>query len=278
MKTRAGSRFSTEAAQDISFDAMREHPDGRDENRQLPTRNVDGFISVVGAGPRFPQPEQRPDGFSRLKDQRKLKRNPDHPGDAREICASAGIDGHHAKPPLISAVGGMASKALYQYSLQDTDVQELFRWAPLRMEKDEAKSPGFQDVSTDNANRRPAGQREIEPATRPPRWGSHRSRLRTAFMTPTASGRGVHDLRRCGRNWGGLRVEPQYHPIPPRSRSFTSASFSAGTMHAPSLFRWDAVAKLTRTVGPTSISHVGQPSAVTILLQTGTGYSLGNRR
>ncbi len=32
-------------------------------------------------------------------------------------------------PPLIR-IGGMASKALYQYSLQDTDVKELFDWAP----------------------------------------------------------------------------------------------------------------------------------------------------
>jgi hypothetical protein len=36
----------------------------------------------------------------------------------------------------------MATKALYQYSLQDTDVNELFHWAPILTDKLEQK-PGF---------------------------------------------------------------------------------------------------------------------------------------
>ena len=50
-------------------------------------------------------------------------------------------------PPLIR-VGGRLTKALYQYSLQDTDTKELFHWAPILTDK-MAKLPGFQDVTSD---------------------------------------------------------------------------------------------------------------------------------
>ena len=45
-----------------------------------------------------------------------------------------GINVYMQSPPLIR-VGGMASKGLYQYSLQDTDVKELFDRAPILMDK-----------------------------------------------------------------------------------------------------------------------------------------------
>ena len=78
----------TEAAQDISFDAMREH--------QLAAMkivaadpNVDGFMSSIGAGgssdleqwPHVHAPE-RPIGAE-------IERGPDHPGTAPEIRANA---------------------------------------------------------------------------------------------------------------------------------------------------------------------------------------------
>ena len=50
-------------------------------------------------------------------------------------------------PPLIR-IGGMISKALYQFSLQDTDTKELYQWAPILMAK-MAELPGFQDVTSD---------------------------------------------------------------------------------------------------------------------------------
>ena len=43
-------------------------------------------------------------------------------------------------PPLIR-VGGISSKALYQFSLQDTDTKELFHWAPILMDEDGANCP-----------------------------------------------------------------------------------------------------------------------------------------
>ena len=60
-------------------------------------------------------------------------------------------------PPLIR-VGGMSTKALYQYSLQDTDVKELFHWAPILTDKIEAAAR-LSGRDERSANRRAAGQR-----------------------------------------------------------------------------------------------------------------------
>jgi HAE1 family hydrophobic/amphiphilic exporter-1 len=45
-------------------------------------------------------------------------------------------------------IGGRLSKALYQYTLQGSDLQELYGWAE-KLQVEMAKTPGFQDVSTD---------------------------------------------------------------------------------------------------------------------------------
>ena len=53
------------------------------------------------------------------------------------------------------------------------------------------------------------------------------------------------------------------------------ASSLAGTNGTPILVPLSAVAKLTRSLGPTSISHVGQLPSVTISFNLPPGVSLG---
>src|SRR5204863_511344 len=45
-------------------------------------------------------------------------------------------------------IGGSLTKALYQYTLQAPDLQELYRWAPILFDKMRTL-PGFTDVNTD---------------------------------------------------------------------------------------------------------------------------------
>ena len=136
---------TTEAAQDISFDAMREH--------QLAAMkivaadpNIDGFISVIGTGTGSASLNNGR-MFFRLKDKRKLNANQIIQELRVKFAQMPGMNVYLRNPPIIP-IGGMATKALYQYSLQDTDVQELFHWAPLLTDK-LAHEPGFQDVTTD---------------------------------------------------------------------------------------------------------------------------------
>src|SRR5439155_2025838 len=50
------------------------------------------------------------------------------------------------QPPI--NIGGRYGRALYQFTLQDTDTEELYRWAPILEEKMKA-IPALQDVNTD---------------------------------------------------------------------------------------------------------------------------------
>jgi len=75
--------------------------------------------------------------------------------------------------------------------------------------------------------------------------------------------------------WVVFEVEPQFQLDPDAlSRLYITSSMSA-TNGMPNLVPLSAVAKITRSIGPTSISHVGQLPAVTISFNLAPGASLG---
>ena len=82
--------------------------------------------------------------FMRLKpaSQRKLNANQIIQELRAKLAQIPGFSVYMQNPPLIR-VGGMLTKALYQYSLQDTDTKELFHWTPMLMGKIAEASPAF---------------------------------------------------------------------------------------------------------------------------------------
>ena len=257
---------TTEAAQDISFDAMREH--------QLAAMkivaadpNVDGSISVIGGGTL-----NNGRMFFRLKDKRKLNANQIIQELRVKFAQLPGLNVYLRNPPVIP-IGGMASKALYQYSLQDTDVQELFHWAPLLTDK-LAHEPGFQDVTTDLQIAAPQVNVEID-----------RDKAAALGVTPQQIENGLYDAygerqsstiyADVAEYWVIFEVQPQFQRNPAALGQLYIASSVTGTNGAPKLIPLSAVAKLTRTTGPTSISHVGQLPSVTISFNLPPGVSLG---
>ena len=48
-------------------------------------------------------------------------------------------------------IGGRASNALYQYTIQSDNVQDLAHWGPILL-SEMRKLPGFQDVNSDQQN------------------------------------------------------------------------------------------------------------------------------
>ncbi|HTA95730.1 MAG TPA: efflux RND transporter permease subunit, partial [Verrucomicrobiae bacterium] len=259
-------QVTTEAAQDISYDAMREH--------QLAAMkivaadpNVDGFVSVVG-GP----PLNNGRMFFRLKDKRKLNANQIIQELRVKFAQMPGMNVYMQNPPLIR-VGGMQSKALYQYSLQDTDTKELFDWAPKLTDK-LAHEPGFQDVTTDLQIAAPQVNVEID-----------RDKAAALGVTPEQIENGLYDAygerqsstiyADVAEYWVVFEVLPQFQLDPDALARLYISSSATGTNGTPKLIPLSAVAKLTRTVGPTSISHVGQLPSVTISFNLAPGVSLG---
>ncbi|MBW8865201.1 MAG: efflux RND transporter permease subunit [Verrucomicrobia bacterium] len=260
----------TEASQDISFDAMREH-------QMVAMKivaadpNVDGFISVIGSG-NGSASLNNGRMFFRLKDKRKLNANQIIQELRVKFAQIPGLNVYLQNPPIVP-VGGMASKALYQYSLQDTDVQELFHWAPLLADK-LAHEPGFQDVTTDLQIASPQVNVEID-----------RDKAAALGVTPQQIENGLYDAygerqastiyADVAEYWVVFEVEPQYQLDPTALGQLYIASSFAGTNGQPRLVPLNAVAKLTRSLGPTSISHVGQLPAVTVSFNLAPGNSLG---
>jgi HAE1 family hydrophobic/amphiphilic exporter-1 len=258
----------TEGAQDISFDAMREH--------QLAAMkivaadpNVDGFISFVGGGVL-----NSGHMFMRLKDlsERKLSATQIAQELRPKFAKLTGMNVYLQVPPLIR-VGGMQSKGLYQYSLQDTDVKELFHWAPILTDK-LAHEPGFQDVTTDLQIAAPQVNVEID-----------RDKAAALGVTPQQIENGLYDAygerqsstiyADVAEYWVVFEVLPQFQLDPAALAQLYITSSVTDTNGTPKLIPLSAVAKLTRTVGPTSISHVGQLPSVTITFNLAPGTSLG---
>jgi hydrophobic/amphiphilic exporter-1 (mainly G- bacteria), HAE1 family len=263
---------NTEASQDISFDAMREH-------QQVAAKivaadpNVDGFMSAIGAGgPSSTLNNGRM--FMRLKD--RSKRKLDANGVIQELrpklAQIPGIKVYLTLPPLIR-IGGNATKSLYQYSLQDTDVNELFHWAPILMQKISQQS-GFQDVASDLQIASPQVNVEID-----------RDKASALGVTAQQIENGLYDAfgerqsstiyTDIAEYWVVFEVQPQFQLDPGAlSRLYITSSFS-DTNGMAKLVPLSAVARLTRNIGPTSISHVGQLPSVTISFNLAPGVSLG---
>ncbi len=262
----------TEASQDISFDAMKQH---QMEAAKIVAAdpNVDGFMSAIGAGGSSPTLN---DGrmFMRLKprSERKLSADQVIQELRKKLAVVPGITVYLQNPPLIR-VGGYLTKALYQYSLQDTDTKELFHWAP-QLTANMAKLPGLQDVTSDlqiacpqvnvNINRDKASAmgvtaQQVENA------------LNDAFGEMQAS----TIYSDVAEYWVVFEVLPQYQLDPSALSRLYITSTMTSSNGTPYLVPLSAVATLTRSLGPASISHVGQLPSVTISFNLAPGMALG---
>ncbi|HSY18792.1 MAG TPA: efflux RND transporter permease subunit, partial [Candidatus Acidoferrales bacterium] len=260
----------TEASQDISFDAMRDHQMAA-MKIVAADPNIDGFISVIGSGNGSPSLNNGR-MFFRLKDKRKLNANQIIQELRVKFAQMPGMTVTLQNPPIVP-IGGMQSKALYQYSLQDTDVQELFKWAPLLADK-LSHEPGFQDVTTDLQIASPQVNVEID-----------RDKAAALGVTPQQVENGLYDAygerqsstiyADVAEYWVVFEVMPQYQRDPTALAQLYITSSMSNTNGMPRLVPLNAVAKLTRSLGPTSISHVGQLPSVTISFNLAPGNSLG---
>jgi len=259
-------RATTEAAQDISFDAMREHQIAAAKIVAADT-NVDSFMSAIGAGgPSSTLNNGRM--FIRLKprSQRKLDADQVIQELRPKLAVIPGLQVYFQNPPVIT-IGGMSSKALYQYSLQDTDIKELAEWAPKLMQKI-AQVPGVQDVTSDLLLKNQQVNVDID-----------RDKASSLHVTPDQIESALYDAygqrqistiyTDVNEYWVIMEVEPQFQ-LEPSALSGLYIRSSTGQ-----LVPIGAVAKLARSIGPMTISHVGQLPSVTISFNLAPGHSLG---
>ena len=263
---------TTEAAQDISFDAMREHQLAAMEIVAADP-NVEGSISSIGGA--FGGNANNGRLFLRLKDRadRELSASQIIQELRAKFSKVPGLNVYLQNPPLIR-VGGLQSKALYQYSLQDTDVNELFHWTPLLVAKIAGEKSIFQDVSSDLQIASPQINVEID-RDKSAALGVTPQQIENALYDAFGSRQVSTIYTDVAEYWVVFEVEPQFQ-LEPNSLAQLYITSSVGASNGvPKLIPLSAVAKLARRVGPTSISHVGQLPSATISFNLAAGVSLG---
>ena len=256
----------TEASQDVSFDAMVRHQQAvADIIRQSPY--VDSYMSSVGAG----GPNVVPNTgriFIRLKPRS------ERPGVDQVIQALRpkaatvpGINVYLQNLPTIR-IGGQLTKALYQYTLQDADLQELYHWAPILLDRIRAL-PGLQDVNSDLLINSPQVIVAID-RDKASALGVTAQQIEGA-LSDAYGGRQVSTIYTPSNEyWVMMELEPQYQ-ADPAGLSMLYIRSNAGR-----LVPLNAVARLTRGAGPLTVNHLGQLPSVTISFNLQPGVALGD--
>jgi HAE1 family hydrophobic/amphiphilic exporter-1 len=255
----------TEASQDISFDGMMKH--------QLEVAHIVGrqpyvqqFFSAIGASGssvvmntgrifmRLKPASQRPTADEIVQDLR------------RKLSGIPGINVYPQVLPTIR-IGGQLTKGQYQYTMQDADLTILYHWAPIMYDRMK-RLPGFLDVNSDLQIRSPQVLVEIE-REKASALGVTAMQIENALNDAYGSPQVSTIYTPTNQYWVMMELLPQYQRDP-AALSLLYVRASTGK-----LVPLGTVARLTRTVGPLTVNHLGQLPAVTISFNLQPGVSLG---
>jgi len=254
----------TEGPQGISFDSMVQH--------QLALTQVvmeqpwvDSFMSVAAGGNAGRM-------FVRMKPRSERK-------SAQEIIQElrpklAAVTGINAFPQMLPPIriGGQLTKSQYQFTLQTPDTNELYQYAP-KLEVKLRNDPQFrnlmQDVTSDLLIRNPQINVDID-RDKASALGVTANQIEDALYTAYGQ-RQISTIYAPNNAYRVItELEGQYQ-LDPSALSLLYVRSSNGQ-----LVPLSTVAKLTRTVGPLTINHLGQLPSVTISFNLRPGVSLGD--
>jgi len=275
-----GSIFMfTEAKQGISFESMKAH------QKQvaailLKDPNVDNIMSSVGAsGPNATLNTGRI--FMRLAPRRTRPHVDAVIQELRPKLATApGIRAFLQNLPPIR-IGGQLTKSLYQFTLQSPDTKELYKYAPQL----EAKLRGLkelQDVTSDLQIANPQVNVQID-RDKAASLGVTAQQVEDALYTAYGN-RQISTIYAPNNEYQVImEVQPEYQ-LNPAALSMLYIHSSNGIVYSSkgqallsngALVPLNAVATLTRDLGPLTINHLGQLPAVTISFNLAPGFALG---
>ncbi|MCC6347741.1 MAG: efflux RND transporter permease subunit, partial [Nitrospirales bacterium] len=256
----------TEAQQGISFEDMVRHQRALAAIiRQDP--NVESFMSSVGAGGSS-QSGNTGRIFIRLKprSQRRLSADQIIQELRPRLAVVPGIRIFMQNLPPIR-IGGQLTKSQYQFTVQGTDTAELYRHAA-ELEGRMRELPQLQDVTSDLQIRNPQVNVEIR-RDQASALGITAEQIEEALYTAYGS-RQISTIYAPNNQYRVImELLPEYQMDPSAlSRLYVRSS-------SDQLVPLNAVAKLTKGVGPLSVNHLGQLPAVTLSFNLRPGIALG---
>ena len=251
----------TMANQDISFDSMARH-------QRAIADIVQADPNVKSTGAFVPQGNQ---GFffSHLKPRSERKLSVDQViAELRpKLARVPGMVAFVQNPPPIT-INGQRTTSVYQLTLQSSNLKEVYHWTPILLDKIRSL-PGFIDVNTDLQISSPQLMVDID-RNRALALGVSPDQIQSALYSAFGD-RQVSTIYTPSNEYAViLEAAPQFQRNPDAlSKLYIRSS------QGP-LVPLDAVAKVTRTVGPLNVNHFGQLPAVTVSFNLKPGYSLGD--
>ena len=251
-------RVSTEASQDISFDAMmglqaqvaavfRADPN---------VATVSSFMSGGNSGRLFINLKPRGERPAMPQVVEQLR---------KKLRGIAGIQVYMA-PVQNLQLGGRQSKSRYQYTLQSVSADDLATWAQ-KLEEKLAANPSFRDVTSDAQNQGLQAQLQID-RDKANLLGVQLADVRSALYSAFGE-------RQVSTMYGPANSFSVIMEAAPSHREFEQ-SFDKIWLRskAGNLVPLSAVASVQRTLGPVEVNHQGQLQSVTLSFNLAPGVPL----
>jgi len=256
----------TEADQGISFEAMQKR-----QKEVAATISQDPHVAAFmsSIGPSGSSPASNTGRLNiRLKPRKERDRSADQViQDLRpKLAPIPGIQVFLQNPPPVR-IGGRLTKSQYQFTLQGTDLEALYRYAPI-LESKLKQTPGLQDVTSDLQIKNPQVNIEIN-RDKASLLGVTAQQIEDALSSAYSS-RQISTIYAPNNSFQViLELEPQ-HQMDPSALAMLYIRSSKGA-----LVPLNAVAKVSANVGPLTVNHQGQLPAVTLSFSLRPGVSLG---
>jgi HAE1 family hydrophobic/amphiphilic exporter-1 len=256
---------TTEASEDISFaDMQRLHEQAAAVFRADP--NVNNVVSFNGGAVVGAQNTGRV--FVSLKPRKeRLPMKQVIENLRRKLRGVAGIN-VFMRPIQNLQLGGRPSKAQYQYILQSVKADEINEWA-VKLQDRIKSDPLFRDVTSDAQLRSLQAQLKID-RDRANSLGVSIDTIRSALY----SAFGERQVSTMYLPTDSYQVIMEVAPSAKEDESALSGIYVRASTGA--LVPLSAFTTVERTVGPTSINHVGQLQAVTVSFNLAVGAALGD--
>lgn len=258
---------TTEGAQGISFDELK-YQQQKLVDIVLQEPNIEAFMSSVGAS------GSRVGGNSgflfmklRARHERKLTADQVIEKLRPKVSGLPGIMMFMRNPPLIQ-LDTTQSKALYQFVLQSPDTGELYRSAAA-FEMKLRGLPMLQDVTSDLQMKNPQVNLEID-RNRAASLGISAEMIENTLYSAYGSRQATTIYSPTNQYKVIMELEPRYQ-MDPAALGMLYVRASAGD-----LVPLSSVVGLSRGLGPLSVNHLGQITAVTVSFNLKPGVPLGD--
>ena len=189
-------------------------------------------------------------------------------GRLRPKMTSLPVASAFLQPAQDLRIGGRASNALYQYTIQSDNVQDLARWGPILL-TEMRKLPGFQDVNSDQQNGGLDQYLTYDRASAA-RLGITAQGLDSALYSAFGQQEVSIIYTQLNQYYVVLEIAPQFLQTPEGLKYIYLNSANAGNVPL------SAVASTRTNTIPLSVNHTSLFPSVTVSFNLGPGIALSD--